>query len=204
MGFAALFSSLALLASSPSSLLLAQADAPPAQAPVATHDTDAALQANADAVAKGESPFPTGAPTDDYGLVAWCYGALSEHLALYDKVLPEVKRIEGAFPSPGESLPKVMDEYRVQHVRGQKILTSYSHALDVEEARGKTGGVDRTEAIAKGKDVWQGSDTADPRQLAQLWMSWALPDRCQSTAARIEPAAKPVRARTRAGRPHRS
>ena len=187
MGFAALFSSLALLASDPATSALTQGSAPPAaQAPVST-GVSADAQANADAVAAGEDPFPTGAPTDDYGLMAWCYGVLSGHLSLYDKMLPEVRRIEGEFPDTRTPLAKVMDGYRVQHEEGRKILAHYGRALDIEEATGKTGGVERTEAVSRGKNAWRGSDTAEPRQLAQLWMSWALPDRCQATAARIAP-----------------
>ncbi len=187
MGFAALFSSLALMASGPTNLVLAQADAPAPEAPVATTATSADTQANADAVAKGEEPFPTGAPTDDYGFVAWCYGALSGHLALYDKVLPEVKRIEAEFPDSKTPIDRVMDGYAVQHRRGERLLTVYSKALDGQEAAGKAEGSGRDAAIAKGKDVWTGSDKADPKQLAQTWMSWGLPDRCQSTAARLSP-----------------
>jgi hypothetical protein len=189
MGFAALLSSLALLASGPSQLTLAQADAPPAQGPVST-TTGATkdAQADADAVFNGEDPFPSGAPTDDYGFMGWCYGALAGHLALYDKVLPQVRRIEGEFPDAGTPLDKVMDGYRVQHLRGEKILASYERALDVLEGTGKTGGVDRAAAVAKGREAWTGADTAEPRQLAQTWMSWALPDRCQATAARLAPS----------------
>ena len=188
MGFAALLSSLALLASGPSHLTLAQADAAPAgQAPVSISHANADTQANADAVFNGEDAFPSGAPTDDYGFVGWCYGALAGHLALYDKVLPEVQRIEGEFPDAGTPLDRVMDGYRVQHQRGEKILVDYGRALDVVEATGKTGGVDRAAAVAKGREAWKGADSASPRQLAQTWMSWALPDRCQSTTARIVP-----------------
>ncbi len=187
MGFAALFSSLALLASDPATAALTGGDAPPpAQAPVST-GVDRDTQANADAVAAGADPFPTGAPTDDYGLVAWCYGALSGHLSLYDKLLPEVRRIEGEFPDSKTPLTKVMDSYREQHEEGRRILAHYGRALDIAEATGKTGGQGRTEAVARGKNAWRGSDTADTRQLAQLWMSWALPDRCQATASRLAP-----------------
>jgi len=190
MGFAALLSSLALLASDPATQALTEPDAPPparAQAPVTTSKATRDVQANADAVANGEDPFPNGAPTDDYGFMAWCYGALSGHLSLYDKVLPEVRRIEGEFPDTQTPLAKVMDGYKVQHVRGQKILAGYERALDIVEAQGKADGAQRAGAVAKGRDVWMGADTADPRQLAQLWMSWALPDRCQTTAARLAP-----------------
>lgn len=186
MGFAALLSSLAVLASHPSTLLLAQADAPP----VATRNADRDRQASADAAARGEEPFPTGAPTDDYGFMAWCYGALAGHVALYDKVLPEVRRIEGEFPDAGEPLDKVMDGYKAQHERGREILVTYDKALTIEEASGRTGGVDRTTAVTRGREAWKGSETAEPRQLAQLWMSWALPNRCQATAARLVPGSR--------------
>jgi hypothetical protein len=185
MGFAALFSSLALMASGPANLVLAQADAPAPEAPIATTDASAATQANADAVAKGEEPFPTGAPTDDYGFVAWCYGALSGHLALYDKVLPEVRRIEAEFPDSKTPIDKIMDGYAVQHRRGERLLIVYSHALDGQEAAGKAEGSGREAAIAKGEDIWLGADTANPKQVAQLWMSWGLPGRCQKTAAKL-------------------
>jgi len=186
MGFAALLSSLALLGSSPSTMLLAQADAPP----VSTRNADRDRQASADAAARGEDPFPTGAPTDDYGFMAWCYGALAGHVALYDKVLPEVRRIEGEFPDAGTPLDKVMDGYKAQHERGRQILTTYDKALSIAEASGQTGGVDRTTAVTKGREAWRGSETAEPRQLAQLWMSWALPDRCEATARRLVPGSR--------------
>ncbi len=184
MGFAALLSSLALLASGPSHVMvLAQADAPPVSTTNVTKDA----QADADAVFNGEDPFPTGAPTDDYGFMGWCYGALAGHLALYDKVQPQVRRIEGEFPDASTPLDKVMDDYKTQHARGEKILINYDRAMSVLEATGKTGGSTRAAAVAKGREAWRGADTAEPRQLAQLWMSWALPDRCQSTAARLAP-----------------
>jgi hypothetical protein len=187
MGFAAFFASLALMASGPSNLLLAQADAPAPESPVATANVSASTQANADALAKGEAPFPTGAPTDDYGFMAWCYGALSGHLALYDKVLPQVRRIEAEFPDSKTPIDKIMAAYAVQHRRGERLLIVYGRALDVQEAAGKSEGEDRTAAVARGKDVWSGADSADPKQLAQLWMSWGLPGRCQSTAAKLGP-----------------
>ena len=122
--------------------------------------------------------------------MGWCYGALSGHVDLYDKVLPEVKRIEAAFPGPGESIDKVMGGYAVQHDRGKILLGRYGKALDVEEARGKTGGVSRQDAIQKGREIWTGSDTTNLRTVAQLWMSWGLPGRCDSLARRLT-VAKP-------------
>ena len=171
MALAALFSAFALMASAPPALQLAQADTPPARP----------------AAAAADDSFPSGAPTDDYGFMAWCYGALSGHVDLYEQVLPEVKRIETAFPDPGSSIDKVMSGYAVQHARGKVLLTRYAHALDVQEAKSKSAAVGRADAVAKGRDVWAGSESADPRQLAQLWMSWGLPGQCDVTAKRLAP-----------------
>ena len=183
MSFAALLSAAALMAAGPSTVQLAQADAP-----VATHDVDPALQANANAQ-PGEEQFPKGAPTDDYGFLGWCYGALAGHVGLYDQVLPEVRRIEGQFPEPDVTIDKIMDDYRAQHELGEKLLTSYGKALD--EHQPKRRGV-RAQAVAAGSQVWKGAPGADPKQLAQLWMSWALPSRCTATAKKL--GAPPVQA----------
>ena len=177
---AALASALVLLAPT---LGFAQADAPP-PAP------DAAQTTAPSAPAPAAEKLPAGAPEDDYGFMGWCYGALSGHVDLYDKVLPEVKRIETAFPAPGETTDKVMAGYADQHNRGKMLLARYGKALDAEEARGETNGVSRTDAIAKGREIWTGSDTADPRNLAQLWMSWGLPGRCDTLSRRITAAKK--------------
>jgi hypothetical protein len=176
MSFVALLSSFALMASGPSTVRLAQADAP-----VATHEVDPALQANANAK-PGEAPFPAGAPTDDFGFLGWCYGALSGHVQLYDKVLPEVQRIEAQFPDPDTPIDKVMEDYKAQHALGEKLLASYAKALDAHQAKRRAA---RLKAVAAGREVWKGSETADDRRLAQLWMSWALPARCTATARKL-------------------
>ncbi len=121
--------------------------------------------------------------------MGWCYGALAGHVALYDAALPEVRRIEAEFPEPGRTIDQVMDTYAAQHARGESLLHSYARALDAEEAAGKTRGRKRAAVIARGHEVWTGADTSNPRALAQLWMSWALPGRCQVTAARLDPKA---------------
>lgn len=186
MALAALISALTMLAAQPA-ILLAQADAAPAQAPVRTTTATSQDQANADALANGEDPFPAGAPTDDYGFMSWCYGALAGHMDLYDRVLPEVKRIEAEFPDNGDPIDKVMASYAAQHEEGKQILDSYAKALDLVEAAKKTGSENRAAGVAAGRQVWLGFDSkdADDRQLAQLWMSWGLPGRCEATADRL-------------------
>ena len=183
MALAALLSSLLLLASSPAQLTLAQADAPPVSSAPVGHD-DRNLAASADALANGEDPFPAGAPTDDYGFMGWCYGALAGHMDLYERVQPEVRRIESQFPDSNRPLDDVMKDYQVQHDAGTRILGDYDRAMSLQEASGKARG-ERAAAVAKGREVWRGADTTEQRSLAQLWMSWALPDRCEATADRL-------------------
>jgi hypothetical protein len=210
--FAALISSLALLAAAPSPasvMTLAQNDpqaqaqpqpsldsavdqatsqpptVAPGNAPVATGDNPA-VQAQADAVARGEDPFPNGAPTDDYGLVAWCYGALAGHMDLHDRVMPEVERIERAFPDPEVPIDQALKVYADQHTEGSVAMQRFSDALDAAD-KAHPGAHDqaRQAAIGFGHDAWKGANGADKRTLAQLWMSWELPARCEPTARRL-------------------
>src|ERR1700734_4038609 len=45
----------------------------------------------------GGEPLPPGAPTDSYELSAWCYGALDEYLAVYQRVKPDLRDIDHMF-----------------------------------------------------------------------------------------------------------
>jgi hypothetical protein len=171
-------------------LLSGQADAkgfqtvpapPPAEAPMATGQSKDD-EARAAAAAEGE-PIPSGAPTDDYGFVAWCSGALSEHMALRQRVWPDVERIEREFPDPATPVDQALAGYDEQQKEGEQQLAHFSKALDARDAKGRGG--DRQAGVDQGRQVWRGSDAADTRQLAQLWMSWALPARCDSTAKKI-------------------
>ena len=69
-----------------------------------------------------ELPFPIGAPTDDFGLVAWCYGALGGYLDLHDRVLPEVSRIEGAYRRPGTTLAVLQARFDSSRLPGKALL----------------------------------------------------------------------------------
>jgi hypothetical protein len=211
---AALVSSLALLATAPT-LVLAQNDpqpapeaqpaAPaqpsldtavdqatsqppteaPADAPVAAGDNPA-TQAQADALAKGEDPFPAGAPTDDYGLVGWCYGALAGHMDLYKRAMPEVERIERACPDPAVPVDEALKTYADQHSEGEAELKKFEAALDAaDKAQPGSHDAARKAAIGLGHGAWKGAENADKRTLAQLWMSWELPARCEPTTQRL-------------------
>ena len=98
----------------------------------------AAVTVHADA---DSDALPAGAPTDDYALVAWCYGALSRHMELREQVWPEVQRIETQFPQPGVSVKEALAAYDDQHKAGLAQLDLYAKALDLGEVAGKTGGL---------------------------------------------------------------
>jgi len=162
-------------------LRLAQADTDAPHVTGSTPEQDA----NAKALAAGEDPLPAGAPTDDYGLVAWCYGALSRHMEMRIKVWPEVERIEAEFPEPGVPLKDALASYDKQEKAGQAELDLYARALDLAEVAHADGAADRAAMVQKGRDAWKGADALTAKALAPQWMSWALPARCGETARRI-------------------
>ncbi|MEJ0064406.1 MAG: hypothetical protein WDM85_02490 [Caulobacteraceae bacterium] len=55
------------------------------------------MLADAPPAADTGEPLPPGAPTDSYQLSAWCYGALDEYLAIYDRVKPDLRDIDHMF-----------------------------------------------------------------------------------------------------------
>jgi hypothetical protein len=42
------------------------------------------------------------------------------------------------------------------------------------------------QAVAKGRDVWRATPDVTPARLAQAWMSWALPSRCETVAKQLQ------------------
>ncbi len=169
--FSAAILSLALLSGDATAFKIAQAEPP-----VAT-GTSADAEVRAAAAAEG-APFPPGAPTDDYGFVGWCHGALSQHMALRATAWPEVERIERQFPDPNTTVETALATYDEQQKQGQAELALFEQALDARKG-------DKAAAIEVGRKIWTGWETAGPRPLAQQWMSWSLPGRCRMTANRI-------------------
>ena len=128
-----------------------------------------------------------GEPQGDYEVVAWCYGALSAHMALHDEAMPEVERIERTFETHPGAAKEELAFYAKQHKEGEKQLVLFRRAMTAaEKASIRPIQQEGATAIAQGRAVWAGSATADKRRLAQEWMSWALPDRCTPTAQSLE------------------
>jgi hypothetical protein len=125
-------------------------------------------------------------PTDDYGYVGWCYGALGGYVELYDKVMPEVTRIEKAFPGP-DGFAAAMKEYPALRTQAQSDLKVYRSAIvAAEKASPRPIAEYGATAIKKGHSVWGGSEQVDKARLAQVWMSWSPPGDCDSRAKTLE------------------
>lgn len=152
---------------------------------------DAADGAPARDVVTAETPYPAGAPRDDYGLVAYCYGALRGYLDLYDQAMPEVTRIESTFRNPNRRLEDDLEVYADMRKEGQANLKLFARAMEAaEKASPRPINVIGAAAVQKGRSVWAAAPNLSKARLAQEWMSWSLPVRCTPTAEALEKRAK--------------
>ena len=136
-------------------------------------------------------PYPAGAPRDPYGLVAWCYGALSAHRGLRDQVMPEVIRIETTFRRPGSSLADDLKAYDELDALSAENLILFERAMEAaEKASPRPINAHGADALRRGRGSWSRSADLSPARLAQEWMSWTLPARCESTAVTLEERAR--------------
>lgn len=159
-----------------------------AQAPAETAATPA--PAEAEAAAMDEPRMPTGAPKEDYPFVAWCYGALRGYLDLHDEMMPEVTRIESAFRRPGAKLEDDLKVYADMQKDGKAKLKQFQAAMTAaEKASVRPINMIGAQAVRKGRDTWASNDTSKAR-LAEAWMGWALPARCEKVATSLEAKSK--------------
>jgi hypothetical protein len=137
----------------------------------------------ADAPASGPpqgEPLPAGAPTEDYPLTAWCYGAMSEYLAIYERVKPDLKAIDKMF---GSSQPNEPEPYASDMAAAHKDLKVLADAVTAaEKASPNPIAPHGAEAVKLGRSIWGPAEAKTNRELARAWLSWALPDRCDTTA----------------------
>jgi hypothetical protein len=134
-----------------------------------------------------EDRFPAGAPHDDYQFVAWCYGSLRGYLDLHDQVMPEVTRIESTYRPPDRKLSDDLKVYADMQKAGQAQLKTFQSALTAaEKASLRPINTAGAAAVNKGRDVWKITPDVTPARLAQEWMSWALPARCETTAKTLK------------------
>jgi hypothetical protein len=155
-------------------LVLAQA-----QTSVAS-PSDAPPPAVASSPAVDESDFPKGAPTDDYGLVAWCRGALTGHMALYPLVKPEMKSME----RPGEVASDEKSD-AAQMQAGREYLALYARAMQAAEKADPKLVMRGLALRSEGESIWTAAKAAEPRTRMWSWLMWDLPGQCEVSANRI-------------------
>jgi|BarGraIncu00222A_1022003.scaffolds.fasta_scaffold40162_3 hypothetical protein len=163
--------------------------AEPATEPPANPDPAAARPETED--------IPPGAPTDDYGFVSWCYGATDEYLTIYTKVLPDLKDIDKAFGSPVKEAVPYATDVAAQH----KALKRFGDAIAAAE-KATSDPINSTEgqgAIAKGRGIWSVAETLPSRKLADAWLFWGIPVRCERTAKALHDHPLQALARTSVG-----
>lgn len=129
---------------------------------------------------------PASAPADDYGYVAWCYGAITGYVDKYEAAMPEVIRIERAFPTPSteENIKKVYPEQRDAAKASLPTLREAMAAAETASPRPiKAYGL---QSQTRGQSIWTGYAAADKRRLGQFWMGWAAPAECESRAKTLK------------------
>ena len=162
-------------------LTLLLADAQPAAVPPApgAPPSDAP---QSDARAQVGEPLPPGAPTDSYQLSAWCYGALDEYLAVYERVKPDLRDIDHMFGAPVVEDQPYHSDMAAARVELKLIGGSVT---DAEKASPRPISEEGVAAINQGRAIWSVAERKTRRELARAWMLWALPDRCDSNAKEL-------------------
>jgi hypothetical protein len=132
---------------------------------------------------QGSDELPPGAPTDDYGFVAWCYGALDESIGVYQTVLPDLRDIDAKFGSPVKEATPYAEDVSDEH----KALKRFAAAMEAaERASPQPIAQHGVAAMNLGRSIWDPAKAQPRRQLAHAWLMWGLPNRCESTAKTLK------------------
>ncbi len=143
----------------------------------------AAAQTAAPPAAPGE-PLPAGAPTQPYELAAWCYGAMSEYLTVYERVIPDLRDIDRTF---GSSVKNEAQPYAADMAAAHDELKVLAAAVEAaEKASPQVISTDGAAAVVLGRSIWSPAETHTKRELARAWLSWALPDACDANARSLK------------------
>ena len=128
-------------------------------------------------------PLPPGAPTQPYPLSAWCYGALSEYLDIYDRVQPDLRAIDKMF---GSSVKNEKQPYASDIAAARDELTVLAGAVEAAEKASPSPIQEEGRASVKtGRAIWAPAEGKSERELARAWLTWGLPDKCDSTARQL-------------------
>jgi hypothetical protein len=131
--------------------------------------------------AVAEEALPPGAPSDDYGLVSWCTGALAGHMTLYDTVKPELDSL----PDPRPKETAALDAEQMK--AGREYLELYKKATDAAEKSSPRPIAERGVTERQhGNAIWNTARQATDRKAAMwTYLSWELPGRCETAAERL-------------------
>jgi hypothetical protein len=161
-----------------------------AQSSHATRGPHAVAAAVSDASAdEDDGDVPPGAPKDHYGFVGWCYGALSEYLTIYDIVKPDLKDIDKLF---GTSVQE--DEPYTADVAAERVaLKRFGGAIEAAERASPTPIADKgVYAIQSGRGIWAAAKLQSHRRLADAWLFWGIPKRCETAAKALKTRSAPL------------
>jgi hypothetical protein len=135
--------------------------------------------ANQAAAAQGE-PLPADAPAEPYELAAWCYGAMSEYLTVYERVIPDLRDIDRTF---GSSVKNEASPYAADMAAARTELKVLAGAVEAaEKASPQVIAPRGVQAVKQGRAIWSPAEQKTRRELARAWLSWALPDACDANA----------------------
>ena len=149
---------------------------------------DAAWSAPAAATAASSNaedaePLPSNAPRQPYELAAWCYGAMDQYLYIYGEILPDLRDIDRLF---GSSVKNEAEPYSADMAAARDELKVLKVAVQAaERASIKVIAPDGVQAVNQGRGIWGPAQLHTRRELARAWLSWALPDRCDSNAREL-------------------
>ncbi len=147
-------------------------------------------------------PLPAGAPEDDYGFVAWCYGSLRGHMSLFTVVSPDLNSL----PDADAKTTAAADAEMMQ--AGQQYLNLYNAALNAADiangdrppppppplpGHGKAPPPPkappwpkrRAEIVKTSLAKWTQVREADAKTRMWSWVMWVLPGRCEYAAERL-------------------
>jgi hypothetical protein len=128
-------------------------------------------------------PLPSNAPKAPYELAAWCYGAMDQYLIVYRTIIPELRDIDRRF---GSSVKNEKEPYADDMAAARDELAVLRGAVvAAEKGSIKVIAPDGVRAVELGRDIWGPAEAHTKRELARAWLSWALPDRCDSNAREL-------------------
>ena len=137
----------------------------------------------APAAGQAEEPLPPGAPTDPYALSAWCYGAMDEYLAVYETVKPDLRAIDAMW---GSTVAHEREPYAQDMAAARKERRVLADAITAAEKASPAPIAPRgVAAVKQGRSIWALAEGKSHRELARAWLSWGLPDKCDSTARNL-------------------